>query len=154
MNAAALPAGFDWAPLIPELVVSDIEASLAFWRDLLGFCVVYERPEERFAFLDLEGAQIMLEERNSEARQWITGTLEGPFGRGINFQIEIADLSPPVGRLREKGWPLYMDVEEKWYRAGLIEAGVRQCVVQDPDGYLVRLSQPLGRRPIATDSQT
>jgi catechol 2,3-dioxygenase-like lactoylglutathione lyase family enzyme len=147
VKSAVLPADFTWAPMIPELIVSDIAESVAFWRDLLGFRVVYERPEERFVFLDLGGAQIMLEQRDPQARQWISADLQRPLGRGVNFQTEIADLGPLLVRLREYRWPLYMDVEEKWYEAGLVEVGVRQCLVQDPDGYLVRLSQPLGRRP-------
>lgn len=39
-------------------------------------------------------------------------------------------------------------MEEVWYRAGTSETGVRQFLVQDPDGYLVRFSQGLGLRPV------
>jgi catechol 2,3-dioxygenase-like lactoylglutathione lyase family enzyme len=143
-----LPADFAWAPLIAELIVSDLGESLAFWCGLLGFRVVYDRPEERFAFLEREGVQIMLEQRDPEARQWITAELERPFGRGINLQTRVADLGPLLARLRETG-ALHMDEEEKWYRVAGGEAGVRQCVARDPDGYLVRLSTPLGTRPAA-----
>ena len=37
------------ATLVPELTVSDLGRSLAFWRDLVGFGVLYDRPEEGFA---------------------------------------------------------------------------------------------------------
>jgi len=43
---------------------------------------------------------------------------------------------------------LFRDVEDAWYRAGDVEAGQRQFIVQDPDGYLVRLVQRLGERPV------
>lgn len=36
--------------LIPELICSDLEASVAFYR-LLGFTIGYQRPEERFMYL-------------------------------------------------------------------------------------------------------
>ena len=52
----------------------------------------------------------------------------------------------PLRRLTTSRWPLYMEPEEKWYRAGDQEIGVRQLLVQDPDGYLVRLKSSLGRR--------
>ncbi|MEO9168740.1 MAG: VOC family protein, partial [Aestuariivirga sp.] len=39
--------------------------------------------------------------------------------------------------------------EEKWYRAGDEEVGQRQFLVQDPDGYLLRLCQPIGRRKLS-----
>ena len=50
------------APLVPELDVTDLDASLAFYCDVLGFQVRYLRPEERFAYLKREDAELMLEE--------------------------------------------------------------------------------------------
>ena len=50
-------------------------------------------------------------------------------------------------RITEAGWPIFVESEEKWYRAGDVEIGVRQFLIQDPDGYLVRLQQELGERP-------
>jgi hypothetical protein len=38
---------------------------------------------------------------------------------------------------------------EGWYRTGGVETGQRQFLVQDPDGYLLRLAEVLGERPIA-----
>ena len=48
--------------LIPELDVTCLETSLDFYTTVLGFEVLYERAEERFAMLDIEGARLMLEE--------------------------------------------------------------------------------------------
>ncbi len=39
-----------------------------------------------------------------------------------------------------------MAPEQKWYRAGAVETGVSQFLVQDPDGYLIRFSALLGER--------
>ncbi|CAB3629036.1 hypothetical protein LMG26840_00581 [Achromobacter dolens] len=36
-----------------------------------------------------------------------------------------------------------------WYRSDAIEVGVRQFLVQDPDGYLLRFSAWVGDRPAA-----
>jgi catechol 2,3-dioxygenase-like lactoylglutathione lyase family enzyme len=50
-----------WAKLVPELLVSDIGASIEFWCDRLGFAIAYRRPEEKFIYLERpEGAQLML----------------------------------------------------------------------------------------------
>ncbi|MBB3146878.1 hypothetical protein FHS21_003294 [Phyllobacterium trifolii] len=39
-------------------------------------------------------------------------------------------------------WPLFRQPKESWYRIGASEeSGSREFFVQDPDGYLVRLSQ-------------
>jgi catechol 2,3-dioxygenase-like lactoylglutathione lyase family enzyme len=138
---------FSWARLVPELLVTDVNASLRFWRDLCGFSVAFDRLYEGFAYLDLDGAQIMLEERE-RSRNWIVGPMEAPFGRGINFQIGVRTIDPILASLAAADWPLFMRPEEKWYRAGNVETGVHQFLVQDPDGYLIRFSARLGQRRI------
>jgi len=50
-----------WATLVPELVVTDLTTSLQFWCEYIGFSILYERKEEFFAYLELGGAQLMLE---------------------------------------------------------------------------------------------
>ena len=141
-----------WAALVPELLVVDIEKSLGFWRDVCGFTVVFERPDEGFAYLDLDGAQIMLDEIG-KTRDWVTGPLERPLGRGVNFQIRLPALEPILAVLARAGWPLFMDPEQKWYRTDDVETGVHQFLVQDPDGYLVRFSACIGERPIGRGEQ-
>jgi Glyoxalase/Bleomycin resistance protein/Dioxygenase superfamily len=83
-----LPEG-GFNALVPELDVTDLDASLKFWCGMLGFKVAYDRPAAKFAYLERAGAQIMLCQINGE---WLTGKLEAPFGRGINFQIEVDNL--------------------------------------------------------------
>ncbi len=134
--------------VVPELLVTDINASMTFWRDLIGFSIKYERPEDKFVFLALEGAEIMLEQIG-EGRNWITGELSKPFGRGVNFQISVSDFDASLQRLRDARYDLYMKPETKWYRMNNEEVGQSQFLVQDPDGYLLRICQSLGRRAAA-----
>ncbi|MBS3025508.1 bleomycin resistance protein [Acidiphilium multivorum] len=137
------------ARLVPELVVSDLEVSLRFWCNLIGFSVAFDRPETGFAYLDLDGAQVMLEQRNTADDQWVTGPLEAPLGRGINFQIKTPTLRPILDRLAKAGCPLFKEPEEAWYRANTVEFGQRQFLVMDPDGYLLRLIENIGQRPFS-----
>ena len=76
--------------LIPELLVADIAASLRFYLDVLGFTILYERPEACFAHLDREGARIMLEQ--PVGRTVLAGPLQHPYGLGMNLQIQMADV--------------------------------------------------------------
>lgn len=139
------PHRADLSLLVPELVVTDFAASLAFYRDILGFAVLYTRPQERFAYLDREGAQIMIEQPVD--RSWLTGALERPFGRGINLQIAVADASALHNRCLSRGVAIFMPIEEAWYRRGDVLLGCRQFLIQDPDGYLLRFSEDIGSRP-------
>ncbi|GGF40988.1 aldoketomutase [Aliidongia dinghuensis] len=133
------------ARLVPELLVADVRKSLSFWRDLCGFRVAYDRLDEGFAYLDRDGAQVMLEERG-RGRNWVTGPMEPPLGRGVNFQIAVQSLKPILAALEGAGWPLFMAPERKLYRTGSVETEVHQFLVQDPDGYLIRFSASMGER--------
>jgi hypothetical protein len=57
-------------------------------------------------------------------------------------------LDAEIARLNRARVPYRLPPEEKWYRTGAVETGVRQLMVLDPDGYLVRLQQVLGERPV------
>ena len=137
--------------LVPELSVSDFPAALAFYLRL-GWAVVHARPGDEFALLRLgegpEAAEVMLDGlrtgRNFDAA--LTAA-DRPFGRGLNLEITVPALAPLLAALGDH--PLALPVEEMWYRAGAVEIGVRQFIVADPDGYLLRFSEPLGTRPCA-----
>lgn len=139
--------------LVPELNVTEIGESLRFWQGILGFGILYDRPEQGFAAIERDGVEFMLEEYDTGPAErlgiWTTGARERPFGRGINFEITVADLDVLLDSVNEAGWPIFFGPEERWYRVDGYETGVRQFLVQDPDGYLLRLSQSIGRRPLS-----
>ncbi|MES2713095.1 MAG: VOC family protein [Pseudomonadota bacterium] len=128
--------------LVPEIEVSDFARSLHFYREMLGFAVLYDRPERPFAYLTLGAAHLMIEHGGA----WMTGPLEKPFGRGINLQISVPDVGAIAARLDAASWPLFRPIADAWYRRGAEFVGAREFVVQDPDGYLLRFAQDLGIR--------
>ena len=69
-----------------------------------------------------------------------------PFGKGLNVQIQVDEIKPLIDGLAHAKIPLYLAVEDKWYRKGDFEVGNRQFVVADPDGYLLRFFQALGSK--------
>jgi len=138
------PPRSGWARLVPELLVEDIATSLPFWRDLLGFAIAYQRPAERFVYLERpEGAQIMLCQRSG---RWETATLERPLGRGVMFQVYVDDIDAVSAALAAEGIKLYAGPREVWRSYGDREGGQREIFVQDPDGYLVMIAQNIGER--------
>lgn len=80
-------------------------------------------------------------------RNWITGPLEVPHGRGVNFQVAVPEVEPILSALRAADVSLFVQPETRWYPVGDEEAGVSQFLVADPDGYLIRFQSTLGRRP-------
>jgi catechol 2,3-dioxygenase-like lactoylglutathione lyase family enzyme len=136
--------------LVPELLITDLDKSLDFWCRLCGFAVLYHRIQEGFAYVASGTAHLMLEQAGM-GRNWITGPLERPLGRGINFQVSVPSIEPLLNALKEEGWPLFLAPETRWYKTGEHETGVVQFLVADPDGYLVRFQASLGRRLITPE---
>jgi catechol 2,3-dioxygenase-like lactoylglutathione lyase family enzyme len=130
------------ASLVPELYCSDIEQSLGFYTNFLDFEVQYSRPEEDFYFLAREGAELMLD--HSRTRRLVNGSVEQPFGRGLNLQIEVSNVKALHDKLIDLGVQLFWPLEEKWYRREDELVGNWQFVMTDPDGYLLRFFQYLG----------
>jgi catechol 2,3-dioxygenase-like lactoylglutathione lyase family enzyme len=146
--------------VVPELDVGNLSVSLDFYVELLGFRVVFDRPDERFVYLSREKAELMLQEAAGPGRRFRTAPLEQPFGRGVNFQLKVSDVDTIYARLVAAGHEPIIAMEERWYRVdvsiatgrfseqGVTEVGNRQFVVADPDGYLWRPFCDLGTRPI------
>lgn len=131
--------------LIPELSVSDFEKSLGFYVEILGFKAEYTRDESKFAFISLNGSQIMIEQ--AEGGAWNTGKLEYPFGRGVNFQIEVASIKTILESLKKNNYPVFIEPQENWYRKNNQLVGNKEFLVKDPDGYLLRFFEDLGSKP-------
>ncbi len=131
--------------LTPELYCYDFAKSCALYTDVLGFRVDYQREEEGFAMLEREGAWLMIDEIGVE-RTWHTGEFDRPLGRGINLQIEVSDVDALYEAVKAAGHPIFLEMEDAWYRADDIYLGNRQFLIQDPDGYLLRFFQDIGQR--------
>ena len=135
----------EWASLVPELLVTDYQTSFSFYIETLGFTVEYTRENPSFAYLSVEGSQLMIEERTNH-EWWVTGEMSYPYGRGINFQIEVDSLEQYANRLADDDYQLFREVQEEWYRVDDVEHGNREFLVQDPDGYLLRFMEHIGTR--------
>ncbi len=126
---------YNWAKCVPEILVENFETSLSFYK-ALGFVDMYQR--EGFAYLEYQGAQFMIDARSGA---WETGPMEKPYGRGVNFQILTNNLDTLISKLAAANIPLYEPKKEKRRDLGGQEGVFLECLVQDPDGYLLRFQQ-------------
>jgi predicted enzyme related to lactoylglutathione lyase len=134
-----------WNPLVPELTVRSVAESLPFYTTV-GFTVRFRRSDPEFVYLELGQAQVMLEEEHIGG--WHTAELTRPLGHGVNFQIEVADVTAIAAALRAAGYTLFREPKASWYAVGPDrEEGQLELLVQDPEGYLLRLVEVLGARP-------
>ncbi|MCX6989675.1 MAG: hypothetical protein NTX49_01205 [Chlamydiae bacterium] len=95
--------------------------------------------------LEINGARLMIE-GIGKSRCWLVGEMERPFGRGMHLQIEVEDVDQLYQSFKKVAYPIFFDLEEKWYRAKEQEIGHKQFLLQDPDGYLFRFFQKIGIR--------
>jgi catechol 2,3-dioxygenase-like lactoylglutathione lyase family enzyme len=132
--------------MIPEFSVSNFNKSLGFYVNILGFKIEYKR--KNFAFLSFNGTQIMIEQQIAKDSSWQTGKLEYPFGRGVNFQIEVKDIYSIIKSLKKNKYSIKMLPKDNWYRKDGFLLGNKEFLVMDPDGYLLRFFQDIGKKPI------
>ncbi len=144
--------------LVPELLVTDIQQSLNFYTKILGFGIYAERKEEGFAEVFLADVHIMLDHTAAlhavtdlefvTNRQWRTAEMQYPFGRGINLEITIPDINLIYSSLQNNNYPIKFPMEEKSYRVNNQLQGVKQFLVLDPDGYLLRFATNFAKKDI------
>ena len=134
----------NWNKITPELSVTNLENSLNFYKTA-GFKLEYDRPENKFAFISLGEIQFMLQEI-AENDKWDIAPLSYPFGNGINFQLEVANLDEIYNNFKNSNYKIAFDVEENWYRQDDKLLGNKEFLIQDPDGYLLRFSEDLGEK--------
>lgn len=118
---------------------------------MLGFEIRYLREDEGFAYLALGEAELMIDAIDLGRTFGAPYRPEAPpFGRGLNVQIQVAAVTPILAALDAAGIAPVIPLEEVWCRQDAVELGNRQFVVADPDGYLLRFYEDLGKRPAPT----
>ncbi len=142
---------FQINPLVPELWCTDLDASIAFYTETLGFEIVQRRARDPHAYLALEGGQIMLAHWTFDGswEPWFPAPIERPLGRGINFQFLVADVAGLHDRVVATGVEPFMALHTAtiWRTDRMDDRA--QFMVLDPDGYLLRFVQVLSHRPVA-----
>lgn len=123
--------------LTPNLVVRDIAASTAFYRDVLGFSVKQTVPDEApfvFVWLERGGIGVFLNDRRTvEAHLPVAARNIG--GSGMFIVVEgLDELHDAVSQKTA----LAMPMTKQFY-------GMREFAVADPDGHIVTFAEPFDR---------
>lgn len=128
--------------VVPELYCQSIKDNIMFFVDILGFAIKYQREEEEFVYLTREGVDLMLEGVGGNSRKWLTGDLEYPFGRGVNFQWDVSDINALYSTVQSKApSSIFLPMESKSYSVDGKTVTQAQFIVESPDGYLFRFCE-------------
>ena len=125
-----------FSKLTPNLIVSDVSRSLAFYRDVLGFQVALTVPPdaEPYVFASVQSGTIEIFSNAPEpAYAEYPAFRARPIGGTLTLFIEVVDVAglhnALDGRVR-----VVMPLERKWY-------GVTEFAIVDPDGYVITFAQ-------------
>jgi uncharacterized protein len=120
------------------LAVADVERSLAFYRDRLGFEVQARYDDPPYATLACAGTRISLAEQGHPAEDRPGVEMAAPEDRSrlaALLVLEVADCLAAHDELSAAGVPfLAPPFSPPW--------GGHRCFAVDPDGNLVELEEP------------
>ena len=121
--------------LTANLVVANVERSLAFYRDVLGFSVETTVPDVSpfvFAIVKSGNVEIFLNAPEPAFAEY-PAFKDRPIGGTLTLFIEVAGVREAhaalAGRVK-----VVMPLEKKWY-------GVTEFACEDPDGYLITFAE-------------
>src|SRR4026209_517429 len=114
-------------------MVDDVEQSIAFYTELLGFEVLTNAPP---AFADVKRGNLRLllsGPKSSAGRPMPDGAVPGPGGWN-RIHLIVDDIDTEVARLRDAGAQFRNDI--------ISGPGGKQILLQDPSGNVIELFQP------------
>lgn len=127
---------YELKKLTPNLIVADVERSMTFYSDVLGFSVVTTVPEAApfvFAIVQSGPVEIFLNALEPAVAEY-PAFKDRPIGGTLTLFIEVADIQG-VHRSLQGKVGIVMPLEHKWY-------GVTEFAFTDPDGYIITIAQP------------
>jgi uncharacterized glyoxalase superfamily protein PhnB len=129
-----------FSDVTPNLVVSNVERSIAFYRDVLGFSVSATVPDNGpfvFAWMLRDGVNVFLNSRESveEHAELASRPLGGT--ATLFIVVDADDVAAGIDALFASISPrarVMMPLKDQFY-------GMREFGVEDPDGYVLFFAQ-------------
>ena len=122
--------------LTPNLLVANVERSLAFYEGVLGFERGFIVPEQSpFVFASVTGGavEIFLNYAAGAIKEY-PGFGGKPIGATGTMYIEVDGVDALHDRLKAAGVPIVMPPATQFY-------GMREFAIEDPDGYVITFAQ-------------
>ena len=126
---------YQLSSLTPNLIVSDVERSLAFYRDVLGFTVTQTVPDASplvFAIVRSGPVEVYLNAPGPAVAEY-PAFKDRPIGGTLTLFIRVAGIRAAYAELKGRV-NVVMPLEKKWY-------GVTEFACTDPDGYVITFAE-------------
>lgn len=121
--------------LTPNLIVSDVARSVAFYRDVLGFHVQQTVPDAApfvFAIVTSGSVEIFLNALDAAVQEY-PAFQDRPIGGTLTLFVEVQGIRRIHEAIGSKV-TVVMPLEDKWY-------GMTEFAFTDPDGYVITYAE-------------
>jgi len=121
--------------LTPNLVVSNVEASLKFYREVLGLETGMTVPEQApyvFGSVTNGAVELFFNDQKVVAAEY--PKLAATIGASLTLYMEVDDLKAVLGQVQKSGAKISMPVTEQFY-------GMREFAFEDGDGYTITIAE-------------
>jgi len=126
---------YELTKLTPNLVVSNVERSLAFYRDVLGFAADVTVPDQApyvFAMLRSGPVEIFLNASEAAVAEY-PAFKDQRIGGTFTMFVEVSGIERVYEALKPQV-KIAMPLQKKWY-------GMTEFAFEDPDGYLITFAE-------------
>lgn len=121
--------------ITPNLIVANVERSLAFYTEVLGFARGMTVPDASplvFASVTSGAVEIFLNDKSTTAKE--SPQMAGlAFGGGNTMFIEVENVDALHDAVKSRA-TIVMPIHTQWY-------GMREFALTDPDGYVITFAQ-------------
>ena len=122
--------------LTPNLMVEDVNQTVAWYKDVLGFEVLATVPDQGqfdWAMMRRDDVQVMFQARSSLTQE-IPALAGAPIGGSLTFYVEVSGLTELYEQLKPSVEIVY-DMHATFY-------GAQEFYVKDCNGYILGFSEP------------
>lgn len=122
--------------LTPNLIVRDVQASLNFYREVLGLEVGFTVPETSpyvFGSVTNGTVEVFFNDQKTVAAEY--PQLAKTIGGSLTLYMEVDSLQAVLERVQAKA-KVTMPVTEQFY-------GMKEFAFEDPDGYTITIAQKM-----------
>ena len=123
--------------LTANLVVRNVEASLKFYRELLGLETGFTVPDKSpyvFGSVTNGAVEIFFNDQKTVAAEY--PRLAETIGGSLTLYMEVDSLQAVLQRVQQAGAKISMSVTEQFY-------GMKEFGFEDPDGYTITIAEKM-----------
>jgi|GraSoiStandDraft_36_1057302.scaffolds.fasta_scaffold865606_1 uncharacterized glyoxalase superfamily protein PhnB len=121
--------------LTPNLMVEDVNRTVAFYQEVLGFELLTSVPEEgqlAWAMLKRAGVELMFQTRASLTEE-LPGLRGKDIGGTFTLYIDVEDIQGLYAAIRDKV-TVVVDMHTTFY-------GAREITIEDCNGYILTFAE-------------